>query len=548
VDDFVYFSECNDVEKHFESKLKEETKVDFMGNVTHFLGLRFQWRQTENTLKAHISQEAFSDNLIQQTGLNTISATTNLTPFRSGNPVDSINDTTTDDPSLEKELRSYVGSLLWLSVGTRPDLSTITNILAKHQNNPPKKHIAAAKYAIKYLKGTKELGLTFSSEAQPNNQINGFLNFPINTPSVGALTDANWGPQDQSTPKPNMIYPKLDLFKSRSISGYVLTLHGPLHWQSKRQTITARSSAEAEIYATDECVKQLLYVRNIIKDLGLEQELLSKKTRIYNDNMACVIWTSNKTSKGLRYVQIRENATIENLHLFDIQHINGKLNIADIFSKEVKDAQQFINMRNIIVTPPFPPSKLDSSDIESNYDTDLSSVNESINNSVTPQNGKLNFHVEEHNRKTTAPYDMASSINPNNHMSTTTSTSTPPNGDSPNQNRKVSNTIQNDTHTNASSISPDPKRTDTIDAFKTYHSARKYESIKLNSKAQCVSFSLDKISYHPIPSSKGENEIFTYKDALTSSRAFSHNLKLQDKSRKMWNTLSILKRSNRLVE
>jgi len=418
VDDFVYFSKCDEVEKHFESKLKEETKVDFMGNVTHLLGLRFQWRQTKTTLKAHISQEAFSDNLIQQTGLNTISATTNITPFRSGTPVDSIHETTTHDPSLEKELRSYVGSLLWLSVGTRPDLSTIINILAKHQSNPSKKHIAAAKYAIKYLKGTKELGLTFSSESQPNNQINGFLNFPINTPSVGALTDENWGPQDQSTPKPNMIYLKLDLFKSRPISGYVLTLHGPLHWQSKRQTITARSSAEAEIYATDECVKQLLYVRNIIKDLGLEHELLSKKTKIYNDNMACVIWTSNKTSKGLRYVQIRENATRENLHLFDIQHISEKLNIADIFSKEVKDTQQFIEMRDTIVPPPFPPSTLDSYDVGSNCDTDSSSINDTLNKSIIPPNEKLNFHVEGHNCKTTAPYTMESSINPNNHMST----------------------------------------------------------------------------------------------------------------------------------
>lgn len=76
-----------------------------MGNVTHFLGLRFQWRQTKDTLKVHMSQEAFSDNLIQQAGLSTISAKSNLTPFRSGNPVDSINDNNEYDPALEKEMR-----------------------------------------------------------------------------------------------------------------------------------------------------------------------------------------------------------------------------------------------------------------------------------------------------------------------------------------------------------------------------------------------------------------------------------------------------------
>jgi len=126
-----------------------------MGNVTHFLGLRFQWRETKDTLKVHMSQEAFADNLIQQARLSDISSTSNLTPFRSGNPVDSIEETNQHDPNLEHETRSYVGSLLWLSIGTRPDLFTITNILAKHQNHPSKKHIAAVKYAIKYFKGTK---------------------------------------------------------------------------------------------------------------------------------------------------------------------------------------------------------------------------------------------------------------------------------------------------------------------------------------------------------------------------------------------------------
>ena len=592
VDDFIFFSESDEVEQHFEKELQKATQVDFMGNVTHFLGLRFQWRKTHTDLKVHISQEAFSDNLIQQAGLSTISAKTNLTPFRSGNPVDSIENNNEYDPTLEKEMRSYVGSLLWLSIGTRPDLSTITNILAQYQNRPTRKHIAAAKYAIRYLKGTKELGLTFSSEGQSNDKIDGFLNFPVNTPSMSALTDANWGPQDQSIPKSNKILPKLDLFKTRSISGYVLTLHGPIHWQSKRQTITARSSAEAEIYATDECVKQLLYIRNIIKDLGLEKHLLKKKTKIYNDNMACVIWTSNKTSKGLRYIQIRENATRENKHLFDIQHISGKLNIADIFSKEVKDAQQFITMRNTIVTPPFPPNKLDYHDVGQTCDTNSSNINDTQPTSNNPQNEDLNFHVEEHNRKTTAPYEsLINQIKSKHQMSTNTSNSTQSNKTSNNVNlikskipdksehnmheklhqKETSHMNPNgnplNNHENETMIRPEDiqekktlipvntpfsgthfqsKLENNINASKTYH-PRKYESIKLNSKAQCVSFSLDKISYHPIPSSKGTNEIFTYKDALTSSRAFQPNLKLHDKSRKMWNTSSILKRSSRLA-
>ena len=151
-------------------------------------------------------------------------------------------------------MRSYVGFLLWLSLGTRPDLVIRTKILARHQANPSSIHITAAKCAIQYLKGTKHFGITFLSNKQDNSSITTFLNFPVNTTQLGALSDANCEPQDQSLSKSNM-GAQLNLFKSRSILGYILTVFGPIKWQSKRQTITARSSAGAEIYTTDKWVK-----------------------------------------------------------------------------------------------------------------------------------------------------------------------------------------------------------------------------------------------------------------------------------------------------
>ena len=42
VDDFVYFSKDPEVEKIFEQKLQSKTQTDFMGKVSHFLGIRFQ--------------------------------------------------------------------------------------------------------------------------------------------------------------------------------------------------------------------------------------------------------------------------------------------------------------------------------------------------------------------------------------------------------------------------------------------------------------------------------------------------------------------------
>jgi hypothetical protein len=63
------------------------------------------------------------------------------------------------------------------------------------------------------------------------------------------MADANWGPQD-ATAMPTKPC-ELPLFTSRSMLAFYIDLFGPLHWLSKRQSVMACSSAEAEIYATN---------------------------------------------------------------------------------------------------------------------------------------------------------------------------------------------------------------------------------------------------------------------------------------------------------
>ena len=355
VDDFIYFSTDPDVEKAFQEKLLSKTETDFMGKVSHFLGIRFQWRQTQDRLSVHLSQEAFADTLIKSAGLAHDSATTKPSPFRSGLPVDSIPHIPLppdEVQNIKHQLQSYVGSLNWLAQATRPDLAVITNLLAQEQNNPSPGHITAAKHAIKYLKGTKSLGIAFHSDS--NLDIQSFIHFPIPHNEIVALTDANWGPQDQSIPNPQEPPPPVDLHITRSISGHLILLKGPLHWKAKRRSITARSTAESEIYATDNCVKEILNLSHIIKDLNLHKQLMSDTTPIYNGNMACIQWSKNKTTRNIRHIQIRENATREAVKnkQVAIHHIGGKDNPADIFTKEQKDTSLFLKLRNIILPPP----------------------------------------------------------------------------------------------------------------------------------------------------------------------------------------------------
>ena len=55
VDDFVYFSTCPHSELWFETTLESNLKVDFMGRVTWFLGIYFEWTVTSDAVAVHLS-------------------------------------------------------------------------------------------------------------------------------------------------------------------------------------------------------------------------------------------------------------------------------------------------------------------------------------------------------------------------------------------------------------------------------------------------------------------------------------------------------------
>ena len=123
-----------------------------------------------------------------------------------------------------------------------------------------------------------------------------------------------------------------------------------MYWISKRQSITARSSAKAEIYAIDECVKALQHICHIFEDLHLAY-LLPSTFCIYNDNEASVKWTENMTSKGLRHIKMRENSTQEQqlIGFCTVKHLPGDNNLSDVFTKEDTHISHFIGIRDAVV-------------------------------------------------------------------------------------------------------------------------------------------------------------------------------------------------------
>jgi hypothetical protein len=322
-----------------------------MGQVSHFLGIEFAWQHhPDSNITVSLTQQSFSETLIESLGLHNLNGSTFATPYRSGISIDSIPPDTLSSSqcdTLRLQYQSLVGSLNWLAHTTCPDLATTVSLLAQHQNNPSSGHLEATKHVVKYLAGTKALGISFTSK--PRLVLESFLHFPLPS-QVVSMADANWGPQDASISKN---CPELPLFTLRSMSLFYVDLLGPINWMSKRQTVTAGSSAEAEIYATDECIKFLLELVQTLDFLGVKDLFMPSVNTVYNDNMACVNWSKCTTTKGLRHIQMRENRIRESIqsNFVAIKHIDGKTNLADIFTKEMKDISHFVLLRDLIMCP-----------------------------------------------------------------------------------------------------------------------------------------------------------------------------------------------------
>jgi len=250
VDDIIYFSSSDDVEKEFEKRLSTIGNVDVMGQVSHFLGIEFSWKHHQDgNLSVSLTQQSFAENLVDSFNYATASVSSYVSPYRSGLPIDAIppsNLPSLAQDKLHLQYQSLVGSLNWLAHTTHPDLSTVVSLLAQHQSHPAQGHMDAALHVIKYIDQTKSMGIYFSSNR--SSSLESFLHFPLSNNLV-SMADANWGPQDASVTKHTQST-ELPLFASRSVSAFYIDLMGPLHWISKRQSVTAGSSAEAEIYVT----------------------------------------------------------------------------------------------------------------------------------------------------------------------------------------------------------------------------------------------------------------------------------------------------------
>jgi hypothetical protein len=227
--------------------------------------------------------------------------------------------------------RGIVGSLLYASLATRPDICHAVHEISKYGTDPSMKHMAAAKRVLKYLNSTNnERCLSYrgvSDVVCVKNDDGKDVYVPVI--DIRAYCDADWAGDKKDR---------------KSTTGWLVKINrNTVSWCTKKQSSTALSSAEAEYMAIASVAQEVIWMKQFLCELfNLPSKHIINTTDIYSDNTSAITISKNDIHHertkhiDIKYHFIREGQKNNKFH---IKWLPTKLQIADIFTKGVYGAQ-----------------------------------------------------------------------------------------------------------------------------------------------------------------------------------------------------------------
>ncbi|KAK3888840.1 hypothetical protein Pcinc_007106 [Petrolisthes cinctipes] len=298
VDDIILACNCDDKVRKVKDSLASQFKLKDLGELQYFLGVKV----VQNTVKGQIwiGQPLYIENILKKFGMEDSKPVE--TPVDPNQKVCKVTDECT---IFDKEqYQSAVGSLLYLSVKTRPDIAYAVNSVTRYSTKPTSQHWKAVKRIMRYLKGTRDLGILY--------------NYNGSTDFVG-YSDADWAG---------------DIKDRKSTSGYCFHLGGgPVSWSSKKQRCVALSTAEAEYMALASAIQEAVWLRKLAVDIQID---CKSPLLLYEDNQSTIAMSKNPQFHGkTKHIDIKFHYVREKCNENVIQLVYCPINdmIADIFTK-----------------------------------------------------------------------------------------------------------------------------------------------------------------------------------------------------------------------
>jgi hypothetical protein len=309
-------------------KLRQRFNIKQMQTASWMLGMRITRDRAARTIK--LDQELYVTKALERYGLTECKVAS--TPEVIG----AATDTTAglDDAAERQRYMEIVGTLMYAMISTRPDIAHAVHWLASNMQAPKRRHMLAAERVLRYLAGTKDVGLVFGSrngDARADSRGRGTQM----TVDVCAFADADWANNKGDR---------------KSISGWVAKLNGdPVSWSSKKQRVVALSTCEAELYAEAAAIQEVLWLRGLMEELGLHT---ATGSLVYGDNQSTIAVSRNGI-KGERtkHVDVKYHFVTETVEggKVKLQWVPTTEQQADIFTKPLA-VPVFAHLRRLLMS------------------------------------------------------------------------------------------------------------------------------------------------------------------------------------------------------
>ena len=226
--------------------LSKQFRMKDMGQLHYCLGVNMVFGQD----CVWLHQQQYITLMLRKFGL--AEANTVSTPADCN--IKLVKDNHVSNSTDQVEYQSMVGSLLYIAMGTRPDIAQAVGAVSKFCSNPSESHKTAVKRIFRYLTKTINLALKYCRDGE----------------TVIGFSDADWGG---------------DRDDRHSTTGNLFLLAGgAVSWLSKKQTVTALSTSEAEYVALSTAAQEAAWLQKLFTDLRMP----TKVTVIKEDSQGAI--------------------------------------------------------------------------------------------------------------------------------------------------------------------------------------------------------------------------------------------------------------------
>ncbi|CAI7782498.1 unnamed protein product [Closterium sp. NIES-53] len=275
VDDILIFSPSSYLVKEVMLKIQDKYKCKALGDVNFYLGLHIGRDVEMRRMRVH--QRKYLETLAANFGQIEGHV---ATPFPSGFKCVKGPEEEGVGEEERRRFHSLVGSLMYAAVNTRPDVAFATEQFASVVQCPNEDQVAAAMRVAKYLGQTPTVGLQYSAAALSRQK--GADGVEPRRLFLTAFSDASYAsePEDMT-----------------SVGGFICCVGGgPIAWERKKQVDQALSSVESEYMALFRAVREIVWQRRLLAELGEEKQ---GPIPLYCDSLGVIAIAKNPVLHGL---------------------------------------------------------------------------------------------------------------------------------------------------------------------------------------------------------------------------------------------------------